>query len=295
MNGILVINKDLGYTSRDIVNIVCKELGTKKVGHTGTLDPNATGVLVLCVGNALKLCEMLTNHDKEYIAGITLGIETDTLDMDGTVIKDENVMIDKDMIIDAVNSFKGSYMQEVPKYSAVKVNGKKLYEYARNNIDVKLPSKMVDIYDIEIIDDIIYENGKINFKIKTHVSKGTYIRSLVRDIGLKLGIPSVMSSLVRTRLGEFNISDAVSIEDIKNGDFKLISIMDCVSSIPKICVDDKLAFKIRNGVILDKFFDGDKAFILDKDNNLIAIYENIEDKARVYKMFNDMNPVSWTK
>ena len=285
MNGILVVNKDLGYTSRDIVNIVCKELGTKKVGHTGTLDPNATGVLVLCVGNALKLCEMLTNHDKEYIAGITLGIETDTLDMDGTIIKEENVIIDKDKIVDAVNSFKGSYMQEVPKYSAVKVNGRKLYDYARNNIDVKLPSKMVDIYDIQIIDDIKYDNGKINFLIKTNVSKGTYIRSLVRDIGLKLGVPSVMSSLVRTRLGEFNISNAIKIEDIKNGDFKLISIMDCVSNIPKICVDDKLAFKIKNGVILDKFFDGDKAFILDKDNNLLAIYENIGDKARVYKMF----------
>lgn len=286
MNGILVVNKDLGYTSRDVVNIVCKELGTKKVGHTGTLDPNATGVLVLCVGNALKLCEMLTNHDKEYIAGITLGIETDTLDIDGTIIKDENVMIDKDKIIDVVNSFKGSYMQEVPKYSAVKVNGRKLYDYARNNIDVKLPSKMVDIYDIEIIDDIIYEEGKVYFKIKTTVSKGTYIRSLVRDIGLKLGVPSVMNSLVRTRLGEFNISDAVSIEDIKNGDFKLISIMDSMSDIPRINVDDKMAFKIKNGVILDKFFDGDMAFILDKADNLLAIYENYEDKARVYKMFN---------
>ena len=119
MNGILIVNKETGYTSRDVVNIVSKVLGTKKVGHTGTLDPMASGVLVLCVGNALKLCEMLTNHDKEYIAGITLGIETDTLDMEGTVLSTEIVDIDKNKIIDAVNSFKGSYMQEVPKYSAV--------------------------------------------------------------------------------------------------------------------------------------------------------------------------------
>ena len=140
MNGILVVNKDLGYTSRDVVNITSKVLNTKKVGHTGTLDPMATGVLVLCVGNGLKLCELLTEHDKEYIAGITLGIETDTLDMEGTVLSTKSVDINKDKIYDAVNSFKGSYMQEVPKYSAVKVNGKKLYEYARNNIDVKLPS-----------------------------------------------------------------------------------------------------------------------------------------------------------
>ena len=150
MNGILIVNKDLGYTSRDVVNIVSKVLNTRKVGHTGTLDPMASGVLVLCVGNALKLCELLTNHDKEYVAGVTLGIETDTLDIDGKIISTEDVDIDEDKIIDVVNSFKGSYMQEVPKYSAVKVNGKKLYEYARNNIDVDLPSKMVNISNIEI-------------------------------------------------------------------------------------------------------------------------------------------------
>ena len=284
MNGILIVNKETGYTSRDVVNIVSKVLGTKKVGHTGTLDPMASGVLVLCVGNALKLCEMLTNHDKEYIAGITLGIETDTLDMEGTVLSTEIVDIDKNKIIDAVNSFKGSYMQELPKYSAVKVNGKKLYEYARNGIDVELPSKMVNIENIEIIDDIVYEDGKVYFKIRTTVSKGTYIRSLVRDIGAKLGVPAVMNSLVRNRLGEFDIKDAYSIDDIKEDNFELISILDAID-IQKIMVDEKLAFKIRNGVIVDSFFEGDKAFILDNDDNLIAIYENIDGMARVYKMF----------
>jgi len=285
MSGILVVNKDLGYTSRDVVNIVSKELGTKKVGHTGTLDPMASGVLVLCVGNALKLCEMLTNHDKEYIAGVTLGIETDTLDMEGTVLSTEIVDIDKDKIIEAVNSFKGSYMQEVPKYSAVKVNGKKLYEYARNNIPVDLPSKLVNIDDIEIIDDIIYDDGKVYFKIKTTVSKGTYIRSLVRDIGLKLGVPAVMNSLVRNRLGEFNINEAYSLDDIKNGNYKLISILDALPNLKRIIVNDDMAHKIRNGVILEPFFEEDRAIILDKDNNLISIYENRDGKARVYKMF----------
>ena len=284
-DGILIINKDLGYTSRDIVNIVSKVLGTKKVGHTGTLDPMASGVLVLCVGNALKLCEMLTNHDKEYIAGVTLGIETDTLDMEGKVLSTENVDIDKNKIIDAVDSFKGSYMQEVPKYSAVKVNGKKLYEYARNNIDVKLPSKEVTISDIDIIDDIQYGDGKVYFKIKTTVSKGTYIRSLVRDIGTKLGVPAVMNSLVRTRLGGFNINEGYSIDDIKNGDFKLVTILDAIPNMKRVIVDDDLAFKIRNGVVMESFFEGDKTFILDKDENLLAIYENIDGKARVYKIF----------
>ena len=285
MDGILVVNKDSGYTSRDVVNIVSKCLNTKKVGHTGTLDPMAKGVLVLCIGKGLKLCEMLTNHDKQYIAGITLGIETDTLDMEGNILSTEFVDIDKNKIIEVINSFKGRYLQEVPKYSAVKVNGRKLYEYARNNIDIKLPSKMVDIYDIEIIDDIIYEDGKIHFKIRTTVSKGTYIRSLVRDIGTKLGIPAVMSSLVRNRLGNFNISDSYSIDDIKNGNFKLIPIIDVVSDIPRINVDNNLAIKIKNGMVVDSFFEGDKAVILDNNNNLIAIYENKENKARVYKMF----------
>ena len=285
MDGILVVNKELGYTSRDVVNIVSKYINTKKVGHTGTLDPMASGVLVLCIGNALKLCELLTNHDKEYVAGIVLGVGTDTLDMEGKIISTEIVDIDKEKIFNVVNSFKGSYMQEVPKYSAVKVNGKKLYEYARNNIPVELPSKMVNIYDIDIVDDIKCEDGKVFFKIKTTVSKGTYIRSLVRDIGDRLGVPATMNSLVRNSLGDFSLEHAYSIDEIKNGNFKLISILDAFPNIKRISVDDSMAFKIRNGVILEPFFEGDKAFILDKENNLIAIYENINEKARVYKMF----------
>lgn len=285
MDGVLVVNKPVGYTSRDIVNIVAKAMGTKKVGHTGTLDPMASGVLVICVGKALKLCELLTNHDKEYVAGITLGIETDTIDMDGKVLSTEVVDIDKDRITECVNSFKGSYLQEVPKYSAIKVNGMKLYEYARKGIEIELPKRMVNIYDINLIDQIIYDNGYVSFKIKTMVSKGTYIRSLVRDIGANLGVPAVMNSLVRTKLDKYKLEDAYSIDDIKNNNFSLISILDVLSDMKRIIVEDDMLFKIRNGVILDKFFLEDKAVIVDKDNNLVAIYENINDKARVYRMF----------
>lgn len=285
MNGILVVNKDLGYTSRDVVNIVSSVLNTRKVGHTGTLDPMASGVLVLCVGNALKMCQLLTNHDKEYIAGVTLGIETDTLDMEGDVLKEKEVNIDKDKIISVVNSFIGIYNQEVPKYSAVKVNGMKLYEYARKNIPVVLPSKDVEIKNIQIIDDILYDNEKIHFKIKCIVSKGTYIRSLVRDIGKSLGTCAVMNSLVRTKLGNFEIGEAYNIDDIKNGNFKLINVMEVFPEIPRIVVDDLVAFKIKNGVIMDKFFDGEMAFILDRNNNLISLYRNEFDKSRAYKMF----------
>ena len=212
MNGILIINKSLGYTSRDIVNIVSKELGTKKIGHTGTLDPMASGVLVLCVGNALKLCEMLTNHDKEYVAGITLGIETDTLDMDGNILSTGIVDIEKEKIYDVINSFKGSYMQEVPKYSAVKVNGKKLYEYARNNEEVELPINKVKVYELKRISDI--KDNK--FSIKCKVSKGTYIRSLVRDIGYALGSFATMGSLNRIKQGKFDISTSYTLDDINN-------------------------------------------------------------------------------
>ena len=144
---------------------------------------------------------------------------------------------------------------------------------------------MVNILNIEIIDDIVYENDKVFFKIKTTVSKGTYIRSLVRDIGAKLGVSATMNSLVRNSLGDFKISDSYSIDDIKNGNFKLVSILDVFPNMKRIIVDDNMAFKVRNGVVFEPFFDDAKAFILDKNNDLIAIYENIDGFARVYKMF----------
>lgn len=285
MMGILLINKPTGYTSRDIVNIISKKFKTRRVGHTGTLDPGATGLLVICINKALKVCELLTNHDKEYIAGITLGIETDTLDMDGVVLSTETVDIDKQKIIECVNSFKKTYLQEVPKYSAIKVNGKKLYEYARSNTYVELPKKEVTIYDIQIIDDILYKDGKVYFKIKCHVSKGTYIRSLVRDIGAKLGVVATMNSLERTKLGTFILSEAYTLEDIMNDSYKLLSIEEALPDISHLVVDDEVAFKVKNGVAINRFVDTEMKFIFDKDNNLLALYKNDNDKARVYKMF----------
>ena len=287
MDGFLIINKPLGYTSRDIVNIVGKYLNTKKIGHTGTLDPNASGVMVLAIGNALKMCELMTNYDKEYIADVILGIETDTLDMDNnaTILQEVDVNINDDDINKVVDSFKGTYEQTVPKYSAVKVNGRKLYEYARNNIPVELPKKEVTINNISIIDNIVHNNNKVYFKIKCNVSKGTYIRSLIRDIGNKLGYPAVMSSLVRTRQGIFSINDSYTIDDIKNNKFKIISIEDAFPYIPTVTVDEDVAKKIKNGCILDKFFDNDLAFITDANNNLLALYKNVNNKSRPYKMF----------
>lgn len=285
-NGILIVNKPSGITSRDVVNIVGKTLNTKKVGHTGTLDPMATGVLVLCLGNALKVCELITANDKEYIAKVILGIETETLDTTSPIINTKKTNITKEEIEKVLNSFKGSYLQEVPKYSAVKINGKKLYEYAREGKEIELPKKMVTIYDIQLISDITYYNDTTTFYIKTTVSKGTYIRSLIRDIGYKLNTYGCMDSLERTRQGIFNIDNSNTIEEIKNNNYKLLSIEESLPNIPLVEVDNKTLFKIKNGVKLKKFFDGDMAIIKDK-NKVVAIYKNDLNESKLFKMIDN--------
>ena len=285
-NGILMVNKPSGITSRDVVNIVGKTLNTKKVGHTGTLDPMATGVLVLCLGNALKVCELITANDKEYIAKVILGIETETLDTTSPIINTKKTNITKEEIEKVLNSFKGIYLQEVPKYSAVKINGKKLYEYAREGKEIELPKKMVTIYDIQLISDITYYNDTTSFYIKTTVSKGTYIRSLIRDIGYKLNTYGCMDSLERTRQGIFNIDNSYTLEEIKNNNYKLLSIEESLPNIPLVEVDNKTLFKIRNGVKLKKFFTGDMAIIKDK-NKVVAIYKNDLNESKLFKMIDN--------
>ena len=285
-NGILMVNKPSGITSRDVVNIVGKTLNTKKVGHTGTLDPMATGVLVLCLGNALKVCELITANDKEYIAKVILGIETETLDTTSPIINTKKTNITKEEIEKVLNSFKGSYLQEVPKYSAVKINGKKLYEYAREGKEIELPKKMVTIYDIQLVSDITYYNDTTSFYIKTTVSKGTYIRSLIRDIGYKLNTYGCMDSLERTRQGIFNIDNSYTLEEIKNNNYKLLSIEESLPNIPLVEVDNKTLFKIRNGVKLKKFFTGDMAIIKDK-NKVVAIYKNDLNESKLFKMIDN--------
>lgn len=282
MNGILAIYKEKGYTSRDVVNILGKELGTKKIGHTGTLDPLATGVLVVCVGQALKLVELLTDHDKEYIAKMKLGIETDTLDITGNIIKEENISkYSKEQVETVLKKFVGKIKQQVPKYAAIKVNGKKLYEYARNGEDVELPVRDIEIYDIKLVSDI-----KDNeFYIKCHVSKGTYIRSLVRDIGYELGTVATMMELERTKVGNLSLEDTYTIDDIRSNMYSMISAHE-VLNLPKVIVDEILEKKIKNGQVLDKFFNDDMAMIMNKDNQLLAIYKvKDETKVKPYRMF----------
>ncbi len=282
MNGILLVNKEKGMTSRDVVNAVGKILGTKKIGHTGTLDPMATGVLVLCIGSSLKLVELLTNHDKEYIAQLKLGLETDTLDITGTPLKEESVKnITEEEVQNVLAKMIGPQKQEVPKYSAVKVNGKKLYEYARKGINVTLPIRDIEIYDLHLISPI--ENN--TFTIKCHVSKGTYIRSLVRDIGHALGTIATMTELVRTKSGKFSLENTYTIEDIRKGTYQLLTPFD-VLDLPVITIDKDLEKKIRNGCVLPKFFEEEMAMIATKDKTVLAIYQR-KDKNLVkpYRMF----------
>ena len=279
MNGIIVVNKERGYTSRDVVNIISNTLHTKKVGHTGTLDPMAEGVLVITVGKCTKLCDYLTSEYKEYIAEFDLGYLTDTLDSTGNILKTSDIVVNYNDVSNVVNSFKGKYNQVVPLYSAVKINGKKLYEYARNNIDINLPSREVDIKKIELL-----SFGK-NIKMRCLVSKGTYIRSLIRDIGDKLGTYATMTSLIRTKSGKFNIENSFILDDIKNGNYKLITIDEIFSLYPKINIDNEMYKSISNGNIVDNKYGSEYVLFYYKDE-LISIYKVYKkSKMKPFLMF----------
>lgn len=291
MNGIILINKEAGCTSRDVVNMVGKELNTKQVGHTGTLDPLATGVLVLCIGEATKLVEIITCTEKEYVAEITLGLKTDTLDITGTILEEVPVTFSKEQILPILESMIGTYDQEVPIYSAVKINGKKLYEYARNNEPVILPKRQVTVKSLELVSDLINKDDKTIFTIKTVVSKGTYIRSLVNDIAVQLGTIGVMSNLQRTRQGEYKLEDCSSIEDIKKGNYKLISIKECLSDVKAVIADDTLQKALLNGNIINNVYDVNEVLFIDALGHELALYHQYEadlTKLKPYKMFKSL-------
>lgn len=279
MNGAIIINKPKGYTSRDVINILNKVLNIKQIGHTGTLDPLATGILVCLIGRATKLANILTNQDKEYIASFKLGLLTDTLDITGKVLKKENFIYDKKDIIKAINSFKGTYNQEVPAYSAVKIKGKKLYEYARLNEEIELPKREINIYDIKLLSikgDII--------TIKTKVSKGTYIRSLIRDIGVYLGTYATLTDLERTTLGQFNIKDSNTVDDVVNNKYHFYSVLNLLKDYPKEEIDPEMLFKVKNGQILEKSIEDYILFTV--NNQEIALYKKYDDNhIKPYIMF----------
>ena len=275
MDGIILLNKDKGMTSRDLVNIVCKKLNTKKVGHTGTLDPIATGLMVLCIGEGLKLVELLTNHDKNYIAKVKIGIKTDTYDITGKIIEENNnYNLNKERLLNVLESFNGEYEQEVPIYSSIKVNGKKLYEYAREGKAVELPKHLVKISNMKLID---LNNDSFTFSVT--VSSGTYIRSLINDISSKLNIPMTMEELQRTRVGNYKLEDITDLENIK-----IIPIIESLD-IKKIEVDDILFKKISNGMKITNNYN-EKMIMFTKNNIPIAIYKDYDGVLKSYRGFN---------
>ena len=267
MNGLIVVNKEKGKTSRNIVNELNIILGTKKIGHTGTLDPIASGVLVCVIGKYTKLVNILINDTKEYIAEIKLGISTDTLDITGNIISTSIVDITKNDILKVFKYYKKSYLQEVPLYSSVHVNGKRLYNYARNNEEVILPKRKVTIYNLELISFI---NDIITFKVK--VSKGTYIRSLIKDICNKLNIDGTMNNLIRIKQGNFTLEEAYKIEDIKNNNYKLLNIKEFLD-YKVIELPDNLINKVLNGNTIINIFNIDNRVIFTYKSKDIAIYE----------------------
>lgn len=267
MDGIIVINKEKNWTSNDIVQKL-KGMFHEKTGHTGTLDPQATGVLPVLIGKGTCLSKYLVNHDKDYIATIKLGKKTSTGDREGDVIEEhivtENMLDEKNVKI-VLDSFIGKQTQVPPMYSAIKVNGKKLYEYARQGKDIDVKPRGIEIYDIKLI-SVSKENCELVFETK--VSKGTYIRTLCEDISERLGTVGFMEELNRTRVGDFRIEQAVKISEISNcEDLKklgFISVEDFFANNGFFKFDD---FKIN------KFLNGAKVFVGDKFDGVYRVYE----------------------
>lgn len=292
MNGILVVDKPKDYTSRDIVNIVSKALQIKKVGHTGTLDPLATGTLVLCIGKATKFVEIITAYEKEYIAQVVLGMETDSYDVTGNIIREEEVHASKEEIEKVLHSFMKTYNQEVPIYSAVKVQGKKLYEYARKGETVELPKKEITIHHIELLGAPTYQDGKTIFTMKCTVSKGTYIRSLISDIAKALHTIGVMKELRRTKQGDYAIEEAISIDDIQVGNYQIISLDKILERFSHVKANHFLEERIKNGALLpNKYGEGPVLFVNQKEEPLALyqVYEKDKTQIKPWKMIQERN------
>lgn len=272
MNGILVVNKPKGYTSRDVVNVVSSALKAKKIGHTGTLDPLATGVLVLCVGKYTKLVSLLTSHEKEYIATIQFGKETDTLDITGTVLKESSVFPSEKELKRVLTSFLGTQIQEVPLYSAKKVNGRRLYEYARNGASVEVPTQEITVKELKLLD---YQNHQA--KIFCKVSKGTYIRSLIRDISHACDTFGTMKELNRIKQGEFSLEQAFSLNDIIEGNYHFLTYED-LFDYDRYALSMEEYKRVCNGNQL--FLQGKKYILLTYTGKNVAIYHHVGDSYR---------------
>ncbi|MBJ8051221.1 tRNA pseudouridine(55) synthase TruB [Bacillus cereus] len=285
MEGVVLLHKPKGMTSHDCVFKLRKILREKRIGHTGTLDPDVTGVLPICVGRATKIAQFLTSETKTYEGEVTLGFSTTTEDASGVVVEkqDVNRVITRKEVEEVLAELTGTIEQMPPMFSAVKVNGKKLYEYARAGQEVERPVRTITIHEFVLLDEReVFEGENISFRFRVTCSKGTYVRTLAVMIGEKLGFPSHMSHLVRTASGEFLLEDCISFEEIEknvqNGTVEsiFISIDEALSKFPKMVVDEKQAEKIKNGMFLKNELETTAPFItvFDKNDRCLAIYEH---------------------
>lgn len=281
MDGIILIDKQEGWTSHDVVSKLRRILNIQKIGHTGTLDPLATGLLIICVGKATKYVKYLTNHDKRYLAEITLGIKTNTDDITGKIIESREIKQFESISLPSIlKQFVGTISQIPPVASAIKINGKRAYEYVHNNqVEPEMIERQVTISSIDLVGEPILNNGLVKFSIDVSCSKGTYIRSLARDIGNALQLPATLSQLRRIQVGEFNVSNALRLEDISTTQVQLFDPLNYLG-FPKVTVPDDYLFKVANGAFLPKdlFKSFQDTIVADKTGQPLAIYSYDESK-----------------
>lgn len=274
--GIIAINKPKDWTSFDVVNKIKHILKIKRVGHLGTLDPMATGVLLVTVGKATKLFDYFQNKKKTYLAKFEFGYETDTLDITGKIIKETDILPSIDDIKKSINEFIGEIEQVPPKYSAKNINGKRAYQLARNNEEFELKPKLVKIYDIKIID---YSNNILSVVISC--GSGTYIRSICRDLAMKLNSYATMIELVRADVGGINLKNCVNIQELdENNILKYIMKLDKMLDIPTFSNDLQITSKLLNGQIIDTEYN-DGLYKLNDSMDTIAIISVKNNRAKM--------------
>ncbi len=294
LQGILPLHKPKGMTSHDCVAKLRRILKTKKIGHTGTLDPEVTGVLPICIGRATKVAEYMSDYSKTYIGEVTIGFSTTTEDFTGELVEKKTVdkLFSRQEIEEVLQLFTGEITQIPPMYSAVKVNGKRLYEYARAGKEVERPKRQVVIHQLTLLTDPEWiEDDKVKFSFQVHCSKGTYVRTLAVDIGKKLGYPAHMSSLIRTASGPFKLEDCLTFEEIEvkvevgQLQTELLKLEDAISYFPKVVVDKQTEVKVMNGMVLPirEGIETDRFTVYNQDDECLAIYIKHPTKAGLMK------------
>lgn len=279
MDGIVLINKPIGITSYDVIRVAKKIFKTSKIGHTGTLDPFAEGLVILCIGRATKLVNRLIDANKTYEGTIIFNNHYDTYDTTGEIIKSDSKEVKIEQLRAVASEFIGSYLQMPPIYSAIKKDGKKLYEYARNNIEVEVEPRLVHIYDLTILNKLNYNE----YSFRASVSKGTYIRSLAVDIASKLNTFGALNTLKRTKIGKYLLSDAINLDQLSIND--IISIEDIFKDKQSIVLNDYMIRLVKNGIYLDErqIITNNDFKVYNENNELVAIYEVVsENKYRPF-------------